>query len=99
MRFPTRGSTAVRSALTGRVVDSAVVLGPLVHEFGWTGDDHDLLGLTRALAQLVQQRETARELTEQVPEFDCVVVAVGSGGTMAGLVREHAQDHRFLVSQ
>ncbi len=28
--------------------------------------DHDLLGLTRALEQLVQQRETARELTEQI---------------------------------
>ena len=32
--------------------------------------------------------DCARELTAQVPEFDCVVVAVGSGGTMAGLVRE-----------
>jgi PAS domain S-box-containing protein len=28
--------------------------------------DHDLLGLTYALEQLVQQRETARELTEQI---------------------------------
>ena len=30
--------------------------------------------------------DCARELAEQVPEFDRVVVAVGSGGTMAGLV-------------
>lgn len=29
--------------LTGRVVDSAIVLGPLIHEFGWRPDDHDLL--------------------------------------------------------
>ncbi len=28
--------------------------------------DHDLLGLTHALERLVQQRETARELTEQI---------------------------------
>ena len=28
--------------------------------------DHDLLGLTHALEKLVQQRETARELTEQI---------------------------------
>jgi D-cysteine desulfhydrase len=30
--------------------------------------------------------DCARELTEQLPELDQVVVAVGSGGTMAGLV-------------
>ena len=29
--------------ITGRVVDSAVVLGPLLHEFGWQADDWDLL--------------------------------------------------------
>ncbi|MFW5875474.1 MAG: acyclic terpene utilization AtuA family protein [Myxococcota bacterium] len=29
--------------LTGRVVDSALVLGPLLHEFGWDPDDYDRL--------------------------------------------------------
>lgn len=29
--------------LTGRCVDSAVVLGPLIHEFGWQADDYDKL--------------------------------------------------------
>ncbi|WP_210321248.1 acyclic terpene utilization AtuA family protein [Aquibium microcysteis] len=29
--------------ITGRVVDSAVVLGPLIHEFGWQPGQHDLL--------------------------------------------------------
>jgi len=29
--------------VTGRVVDSAVMLGPLIHEFGWAEDDYDQL--------------------------------------------------------
>ena len=29
--------------ITGRVVDSALTLGPLMYEFGWTADDHDQL--------------------------------------------------------
>jgi hypothetical protein len=29
--------------ITGRVVDSAIVLGPLIHEFGWNPTDYDQL--------------------------------------------------------
>jgi len=31
--------------LTGRVVDSALALAPLIHEFGWTAEDHDQLAM------------------------------------------------------
>ncbi|EPQ04121.1 hypothetical protein D623_10031309 [Myotis brandtii] len=33
--------------LTGRCVDSALVLGPLIHEFGWKSNDFDLLAAGR----------------------------------------------------
>lgn len=29
--------------ITGRVTDPSLTLAPLIHEFGWTEDDHDLL--------------------------------------------------------
>jgi hypothetical protein len=29
--------------ITGRVVDSALTLGPLIHEFGWSLEDYDLM--------------------------------------------------------
>lgn len=45
------GAQPIRAALaggadvviTGRCVDSAVTLGPLLHEFGWAADDYDRL--------------------------------------------------------
>ena len=32
-----------RVVITGKCADSAVTLGPLMHEFGWADDDHDRL--------------------------------------------------------
>ncbi len=40
--------------ITGRVVDSAVVLGPLIHEFGWGKDDLDLLAAGTLAGHLLE---------------------------------------------
>lgn len=40
--------------ITGRVVDSAVVLGPLIHEFGWQVGDHDLLSAGSLAGHVVE---------------------------------------------
>lgn len=40
--------------LTGRVVDSALVLGPLIHEFGWRAIDHDRLSAGSLAGHLLE---------------------------------------------
>ena len=40
--------------VTGRVVDSALVLGPLIHEFGWEPDDLDLLSAGSLAGHLIE---------------------------------------------
>ena len=40
--------------VTGRVVDSAIVLGPLIHEFGWREDQFDLLAAGTLAGHLLE---------------------------------------------
>ena len=40
--------------ITGRIVDSALVLGPLMHEFGWSLDDYDRLAAGSVLGHLLE---------------------------------------------
>ena len=46
-----RGADVV---ITGRIVDSALVLGPLMHEFGWSLDDYDRLAAGSILGHLLE---------------------------------------------
>jgi hypothetical protein len=40
--------------VTGRVVDSALVLGPLIHEFGWQPDDYDRLAAGSLIGHILE---------------------------------------------
>ena len=40
--------------VTGRIVDSAIVLGPLIHEFSWTASQHDLLAAGTLAGHLLE---------------------------------------------
>jgi hypothetical protein len=56
------GAFAIASALaagadivlTGRCVDSALALGPLIHEFGWAEDDYDRLSAGSLAGHLIE---------------------------------------------
>lgn len=76
------GATPVAAALaagadvviTGRNVDSALVLGPLMHEFGWKANDYDLLAAGSICGHLIEcgPQATGGNFTDwaSVPRWD-----------------------------
>ncbi|XP_068443274.1 uncharacterized protein lratb.1 [Clinocottus analis] len=74
--------------VTGRCVDSAVTLGPLMHQFGWERTDYDLLASGSLAGHLIEcgAQSTGGVFTDwhKVPDWDNVgfpVVEVSADGS------------------
>jgi hypothetical protein len=54
--FPIAAALAAGAdiVVTGRCVDSAIVLGPLIHEFGWTAQDYDRLSAGSLAGHIIE---------------------------------------------
>lgn len=67
--------------VTGRVVDSAIVLGPLIHEFGWGAGDFDLLAAGTLAGHLLEcgAQVTGGTFTDwrEVPDWANIGFPVG----------------------
>ncbi len=79
--------------VTGRCVDSAVALGPLMHEFGWGDDDWDRLSQGSLAGHLIEcgPQGTGGNFTDwrEVPGWD----------DMGMPIVEVAQDGRFIMTK
>lgn len=88
--------------ITGRVVDSAVVLGPLIHEFGWSEDDLDLLAAGTLAGHLLEcgAQVTGGTFTDwrDVPDWANMGFPIGECSSDGSVIITKPADTGGLVS-
>lgn len=88
--------------ITGRVVDSAVVLGPLIHEFGWGVDDLDLLAAGTLAGHLLEcgAQVTGGTFTDwrDVPDWANIGFPIGECHEDGSLIITKPENTGGLVS-
>ncbi|OYX89320.1 MAG: hypothetical protein B7Y74_17025, partial [Novosphingobium sp. 35-62-5] len=88
--------------ITGRVVDSALILGPLIHEFGWGADDLDLLAAGTVAGHLLEcgAQATGGTFTDwqDVPDWANIGFPVGECRADGSMVITKPEGTGGLVS-
>src|SRR5579862_2933592 len=88
--------------ITGRVVDSALALGPLIHEFGWQCEDCDLLAAGTLAGHLLEcgAQVTGGTFTDwrRVPRWEEIGFPIGECHADGSLVITKPQGSGGLVS-
>src|SRR5580704_1836310 len=88
--------------ITGRVVDSALALGPLIHEFGWRADDYDRLAAGTLAGHLLEcgAQVTGGTFTDwrSVPDWENIGFPIGECRADGSLVITKPQGTGGLVS-
>jgi hypothetical protein len=88
--------------VTGRVVDSAVVLGPLMHEFGWTESDYDQLAQGSLCGHVIEcgAQCTGGNYTDwhTVPDFSTISYPVAEVSADGGFVISITPDSGGLAT-
>ena len=88
--------------ITGRIVDSALVLGPLMHEFGWSLTDYDRMAAGSVLGHLLEcgAQATGGLFTEwrDVPDWANIGYPIAECHADGSAVITKAPDTGGLVS-